>query len=44
MERLYKPFTWVARYYIKKRNFFALDSSYMDRQQLDWPRTSTEDL
>jgi len=39
-ERLYKPFNMGgARYYmIKKGNvtFFALDSSYMDRQQLDW--------
>lgn len=39
-ERLYKPFNMGgARYYtIKKGNvtFFALDSSYMDREQLDW--------
>ena len=39
-ERLYKPFNMGgARYYsFKKGNatFFALDSNYMDREQLDW--------
>jgi len=39
-ERLYKPFNMRgARYYsFKKGNatFFALDSNYMDREQLDW--------
>ncbi|HUE21298.1 MAG TPA: metallophosphoesterase [Bryobacteraceae bacterium] len=39
-ERLYKPFNMDGkRYYNFKRGnaeFFALDSNYMDREQLDW--------
>ena len=39
-ERLYKPFNMDGkRYYSFKRGnaeFFALDSNYMDREQLDW--------
>jgi hypothetical protein len=39
-ERLYKPFNMDGkRYYSYKRGnaeFFALDSNYMDRDQLDW--------
>ena len=39
-ERLYKPFNMGgARYYAFKKGdatFFALDSNYMDREQLDW--------
>ncbi len=39
-ERLYKPFNMNGkRYYTFKKNdveFFALDSNYMDPQQMDW--------
>jgi len=42
-ERLYKPFNMDGkRYYNFKRGnaeFFALDSNYMDREQLDWLQT-----
>lgn len=46
-ERLYKPFNMDGRrYYSFKRGnaeFFALDSSYMDRQQLDWLQSQLSD-
>ena len=42
-ERLYKPFNMDGRrYYNFKKGdaeFFALDSSYLDREQLDWLQT-----
>jgi 3',5'-cyclic AMP phosphodiesterase CpdA len=46
-ERLYKPFNMDGkRYYSFKRGnaeFFALDSNYMDREQLDWLQTQLSD-
>jgi hypothetical protein len=46
-ERLYKPFNMDGkRYYTFKRGsaqFFALDSNYMDPQQLDWLTHALQD-
>lgn len=46
-ERLYKPFNMDGkRYYSFQRSnaeFFALDSNYMDPQQLDWLRKQLQD-
>jgi predicted phosphodiesterase len=43
-ERFYKPFNMDGKRYYSFRNgaveFFALDSTYMDPQQLDWVRAS----